>query len=178
MQKCSKENMLNVQKNKKPIPLTYILFLLVFILVTMLYGYTQLVRKETISAVLQYQLDLRNPPESIFAISTCDQKLSGGRQLLKGTRFIGMLHQDEKGLAIYFSAIETVNGKKEQFFAKTILSAGKQDSNVGVSARISKTLYQQTKTNVLGAIFNSASETQKIESTVLPRSSTLKLEVD
>ena len=151
-----------------------------FILLTCtILGYTQYLKKESISAVLQYEVDLSNPPDSIFAISTYDQKLSGGKNLPKGTRFIGMLGKEEKEFTIYFDSIQDINGKKEGINAKSTLKIKESNESSGVSAKIGKTLHQQTKTNVLGAIFHSSSnEIQKLPSNVLPRGSLLKIEVN
>ena len=51
-------------KKKFGISLALILLLGIFA-----YGYTQYLKKGIISAVLQYQIDLNNPPEQVYAIS-------------------------------------------------------------------------------------------------------------
>ena len=142
------------------------------------YAYTQYLQKSSIFAVLQYPIDLQSPPDSVFAVSTIGQKLPDGKMLPKGTRFIGMLSKEEKGFVIYFDEIQKLDGDKEQFSAKSSLNVEEQNKQGGVSAKISKTLYQQTKTNVLGAIFNSSNNIKQSQGTVLPRGSTLKIEVD
>lgn len=155
-------------------------FFLITILIslTVLYGYTQFLKKETISAVLQYQIDLSNPPDFVFAITTLDQKIASGKNLSKGTRFIGMLSKEGENYVVYFDTIQFSNGDKEPFVAKTNLNYGEEAKLGGVSAKISKTLYKQTKSNVLGAIFKSSGEVQRTSSSVLPRGSTLKIEID
>lgn len=156
--------------------LVIILTTLAFI--TVLLVYSQYFKKSLISAVLQYQVDVNNPPNTIFAISTVDQKLTDRKVLPKGTRLIGKLVSQEEGYVIYFDRMQTLNGKSEKFLAKAKLNIKEKTINTGVSARISKTLYQQTKTNVLGAIFDSSrNQTQHIGS-ILPRGYTLRVEVE
>lgn len=148
------------------------------LILTVLYGYSQFIKKGVISAVLQYQIDLKNPPNLVFAISTFDQKLPDGKWLLKGTRFIGNLTKEGDDFIIYFNTIQTTSGKKEQFFAKSNLSVKESLVAGGVSARIGKTLYQQTKTNILGAIFNSSNNIKQLPSLVLPRGAVLRIDIN
>ena len=146
---------------------------------TILYGYTQFLNKTLISTVLQYQLDLNSPPESIFVISTYEQKFPDGEKIPKGTRFIGMLSREDVGYVIYFDAIQFLDGSRKNFSAKSVLSVEEKAATNGVSAKIGKTLYKQTKTNVLGAIFhNEGSNTNKSPSSVLPQGSVIKIEVN
>lgn len=156
----------------------FILLIFVLAVVTMLYGYTQFLNKGFIQAVLQYQLDFQNPPETVFAVSTFEQKMPDGTQLPKGTRFIGMFSKEENNFVIYFDSIQTLDGKNKKVIAKSILNIKEENKQTGVSAKISKTLYQQTKTNVLGAIFNTSNNIQQLPGTVLPRGSVLKIEID
>ena len=63
-------------KNKFGIALTLVLVLGAFA-----YGYTQYLKKGLISAVLQYQIDLNNPPEQVYAVSLSEQTLPDGKKL-------------------------------------------------------------------------------------------------
>lgn len=150
------------------------LLLLVLITFTIVYGYTQYLNKSLISAVLQYKIDLRNPPDQIFAITTFDQRLPSGKSILKGTQFVGKLASDNQKLVIYFDVIKDATGKGEQFTGKSNLNLNEELKSDGVSAKIGKTLYQQTKTNVLGAIFYTGNVSQQI----LPQGFKLKIETD
>lgn len=156
----------------------FFLILLIFILGTVLYGYTQFLKKETILAVLQQQINLENPPDVIFAISTYDQKLSNGKNIPRGTRFIGKLSKTNDSLQINFNSIQIPDREKEDFPAKSNLNIQSQAQTSGVSANISKTLYRQTKSNVLGAIFKSPGNSQELTSQILPRGYTLKIEIE
>lgn len=140
-------------------------------------GYTQYSRQQSISAVLQNQLDFNAPPDYIFTITTFEQNLSDSKKLPKGTRFIGMLSKVENNFEIYFDTIQTPGGKQEQFLGKSVFDF-KERGNQGVSAKISRTLYQQTKTNVLGAIFNNPNAQLQPQSLVLPRGTLLKIEIN
>lgn len=155
----------------------YALTILVIILCTGLYGFSQFLKKEIINAVLQYQINIENPPNNIFAISTLDQKLSSGKYLPRSTRFIGKL-SNEEGPVIYFNSIQTPDGKTKEFLAKSNLNinGGRQDKSGGVSAKIGKTLNRQTKSNVLGAIFKDSTNNEKAR--VLPRGYAIKIEVE
>ena len=148
------------------------------ILVTGLYAYSQFIKKEIIQAVLQYQINLENPPNAIFAISTFDQKLSDGKNILRGTRFIGMVTKEESGYLINFNTIQTSDGKKDQFLGRSNLNTKSNLKVGGVSGKISKTLYERTQTNVLGAIFKAPNESQNSNSLILPQGFTIKIEID
>ena len=152
-----------------------ILIALILISGLVTYGYSQYLKKGLVSAVLQQQIDLNNLSDLVFAISTFDQKTPDGKNLPKGTKFTGKLSKEEDKLIIYFNTLEFPKGNKEQFFAKTVLNAKEKDENSGVSAKIGKTLYQQTKTNVLGAIFHTSSNNLQ---SILPQGYILKLELN
>lgn len=153
------------------------LALAILLAATMLYSYSQFVKKSVISAVLQHQVDLSNPPEAIYAISTFDQTLPDGKSIPKGTRFMGKLSKENNSFIIYFDESQATDGKKTQLLAKSSLNIKEGESGKGVSAKISKTLYKQTKTNVLGAIFNTPTSSPN-SNTILPRGYNLKIEVE
>ena len=160
-------------KNKFGIVLALILVLGVFA-----YGYTQYLKKSTVSAVLQYQIDLNNPPEQVYAISLSEQTLPDGKKLEKGTRFIGKLSKEENKYVIYFNTVQNPEGDAKQVIAKSNLSSNVTGQAAGVSAKIGKTLYKQTKTNVLGAIFRNSQDAKEFPSSVLPQGSPIRIEID
>lgn len=142
-----------------------------------LYGYTQFFKKSFISAVLMHRVDLNNPPEAIFAITTDAQSLSDGKILPKGTKLIGKINAESNGYVIHFNSIQTSEGQTIQLLAKSSLNIKQVKQESGVSAKLGKTLHQQTKTNVLGAIFNNPQVGQNDNSTILQRGSYLKIEI-
>ena len=160
-------------KNKFGIALALILVLGAFA-----YGYTQYLKKGLISAVLQYQIDLNNPPEQVYAVSLSEQTLPDGKKLQKGARFIGKLNKEDTGYIIYFSTIQNPEGKIQQVIAKSNLSSNVSGQAAGVSAKIGKTLYKQTKTNVLGAIFHNSQDAKEFPNSILPPGSPIKIEID
>ena len=162
-----------MMKNKFVILLALILLLGVFT-----YGYTQYFKKSLVSAVLQYQIDLNNPPDQVYAVSLLEQMLPDGKKLEKGTRFIGKLNKEDVGYVVYFSRIENPEGKTRQVVAKSNLSSNVSGQTGGVSAKIGNTLHRQTKTNVLGAIFHNSQDTKEFPSSVLPQGSPIKIEID
>ena len=164
---------MNATKSKFGIILALILILGIFA-----YGYTQYLKKSTVSVVLQYQIDLNNPPEQVYAISLFEQTLPEGKKLQKGTRFIGKLNKENSGYVIYFNTIQNPDGKTGQIIAKTNLNSNISGQAGGVSAKIGKTLYKQTKTNVLGAIFRNSQDSKEFPNSVLPQGSLLKIEID
>lgn len=164
---------MKIAKNKFGVILALIIVLGVFT-----YGYTQYLKKGTVSAVLQYQIDLNNPPEQIYAISISEQTLPDGKKLEKGARFIGKLSKEENGYIIYFNTVQNPEGKAKQIIAKSSLSSNVTGQAIGVSAKIGKTLYNQTKTNVLGAIFHNPQDSKEFPSSVLPKGLSLKIEID
>ena len=149
---------------------------LVLFFVTIVICYSQYLKKGVASAVLQHQIDLSNPPVSVFAISTSDQKFSDGKILPKGTKFIGNVGKGADGFIIYFNTIQTPEGKREQINAKSNLKVSESQSKGGVSAKIGKTLYKQNKSNVLGAIFTNPSAANNLSGLMLPRGSIVKIE--
>ena len=160
-------------KNKFGIILALILVLGVFA-----YGYTQYLKKGFVSVVLQNQIDLNNPPDQVYAISLSEQTLPDGKKLQKGARFIGKLNKEENRYVIYFNTLQNPDGKNSQIIAKSNLSSNVTGQATGVSAKIGKTLYKQTKTNVLGAIFYNPQDTKEFPSFVLPQGSSIKIEID
>ncbi|OGI06067.1 MAG: hypothetical protein A3I68_03015 [Candidatus Melainabacteria bacterium RIFCSPLOWO2_02_FULL_35_15] len=164
---------MKITKNKLRMALVLILVFGIFT-----YGYTQYLKKGSVSAVLQYQIDLNNPPEQIYAISLFEQKLPDGKELKKGTRFIGKLSKEGDKYIIYFSTIQNPDGESRQVIAKSNLTSNVSGQAVGVSAKIGKTLYKQTKTNVLGAIFHNSQDAKEFPTSVLPQGSPVKIEID
>lgn len=148
------------------------------ILATVLYGYSQFGNKEIVSAVLQHQINLENPPGAVSAICTSDQKIASGKNIPKGTRFIGKLSKEGNGFQIYFDSIQTPNGQRGQLLAKSNLNVQSIGQTGGVSAKIGQTLYRQTQNNVLGAIFKSSSPNQQPVGSILPKGSEIKIEID
>lgn len=155
----------------------FILPILILTFATILYGYTQYLKKETISAVLQNQVNLDNDSNAVFAISTLDQNLPSGRNFPRGTIFTGKIAKED-GYKIYFNSYQTTDGKQFDFSAKTSLNMKAETPSSGVSAKISKTLYKQTKSNVLGAIFKTSQDALQHEGTLLPKGYLIKIEVD
>ena len=151
---------------------------LIFILGIFAYGYTQYLKKGAIWAVLQYQIDLNNPPEQIYAISLSEQTLPDGKKLNKGTRFIGKLNKEDAGYIIYFSTLQSPDGGTQQVIAKSSLSSNVSGQAAGVSAKIGNTLHRQTKTNVLGAIFHNSQNAKEFPGSILPQGSSIKIEID
>lgn len=161
------------------IPKRSLVLSLILVFAIVVISYSQYLKEGLISAVLQYQIDLNNPPNFIYAVSTSNQILPDGKQLPKGTRFIGMLAKEEKGIVIYFDTVQSLSGKKNPIIAKSFLSSKASDRIEGVSAKIGKTLYKQTKSNVLGAIFTKGvSKAEDFSASILPQGSHLKIEVN
>ncbi len=164
---------MNITKSKLGMMLALILTLGIFA-----YGYTQYLKKATVSAVLQYQIDLNNPPEQVYAISLLEQMLPDGKKLQKGTRFIGKLNKEDSGYVIYFNTTQNSEGKIQQVIAKSNLSSNISGQIGGISGKIGKTLYKQTKTNVLGAIFHNSQDSIELPGSVLPQGSPIKIQID
>lgn len=150
---------------------------LILIIGTTLFAYSQFAKKGTLSAVLLHKVELTNPPEFIFAITTSNQTLPDGKAIPKGTRFIGKFSREESGTKIYFNELQTTDGKKLQILGKVLLNTPIDKKVGGVSAKVGRSLQQQTKSNVLGAIFNNPAINQ-FTGSVLPRGSTLNIEID
>ena len=156
----------------------FLFIFLIFSSATALFAYSQFIKKETIQAVLQYQIDLENPPDAVFAISTFDQKLNNGKNIPRGTRFLGMLVKEEDGLTINFDTLQSTSGKKEKIMAKSLLNVKGEIKTTGVSAKISMTIYERTQTNILGAIFKGPNDKQNLDTPVLPQGFIIKIEID
>lgn len=163
--------------NKKTISIT---FFVVFLIAIGLYGYTQVQQKSSLSLVLQNKIDVSSPPEKISAISTLDQNLPDGTLIPKGTKFTGMLINENNAYIIYFDSYETPEGSTAQLLAKSSICLKNEKQAAGVSAKIGKTFQQQTKSNVLGAIFNTTGnrENDKLPSSVIPLGYSLRVEVN
>lgn len=148
---------------------------------TLLYSYSQFSNKKILQAALQQEINLNVPlnisGNIVSAILTSDQKLSSGEFLPKGTKFIGKINKKENEFVIDFNSIQTTDGKKKDFYAISYLGAKEEIQKGGVSAKISKTVYKQTRTNVLGAIFNSQDDIKGFTSTI-PRGSIIKIELN
>lgn len=167
--------------SKESIKKSTLYFLLSVLLVacTVVYGYTQYTQKSVIPVILQNQIDLNDTVGLITTLSTAEYKFSNGKALPKGTQFIGMLAKEENKNIIYFDSYLVPDGEKEAFTAKSILEIKSEGKKNGVSAKISKTLYKQTKSNVLGAIFYSNStNAAETNQQFIPQGQTLKLEFD
>ncbi len=157
----------------------YAFLSVLLIISTAVYGYTQYTQKSIISTILQSPLDLNDTSSLISSISTSEHKLSSGIDIPKGTRFFGKLSKEENKYIIYFDSLQTPDGQTTSFTAKSILDISSNNSKNGVSAKISKTLYKQTKSNVLGAIFyNNSSNISESSKSRLPQGYILKLEFD
>ncbi|MBI1859102.1 MAG: hypothetical protein HYR97_08340 [Candidatus Melainabacteria bacterium] len=164
-------------KEKKT--LISVVFALLLIAFVVAYAYSQFVEKSIISAVLQYQVNLDSPPNAIFAILTQEQKLPMGQKLQKGTRLIGMIDMKEnKGFEINFTAIQKVDGDQESFSGKAIFETDDLGDVAGISSNLSKTFHQKTKSSVLGAIFTTNKNVKENIGSILPRGTTLKIEVE
>lgn len=148
------------------------------VLIFGLYGYTQYLKKSLVTAVLMQKIDFSNPPGKVFAIITDDQSLSDGKKLLKGTKLLGNLAKENGSYVIYFDGVQALGGETIKFTGKSNLNIREIDQNTGVSAKIGKTLSQQTKTNVLGAIFNNPTASQSGNGEILQRGSAIKVEID
>ena len=154
---------------------------LVFSTLVTLYCFSQSQQKGLLSLVLQNQIELNSPPELISAISTIDQKLPDGSNIPKGTKFTGMLISENNSYIIYFDSYEIPEGSKAQILAKSSICLKSERQAAGVSAKLGKTFQKQTKSNVLGAIFNtSSSNTANNEepSSVIPRGYSLRVEIN
>ncbi len=134
--------------------------------------------KGTITAVLQSDLNIDSPSGSILAVSTTDQALPDGSVLPRGTKFVGKTSVEGNNLVVFFDSIQTSDGQNQQFIGKLIINKIDDKAVSGVSAKIGKTLYNQSKSNVLGAIFHNPGSTQGSDIQALPKGSVLKIEVD
>lgn len=164
---------MKIDKNK-----LIILLVLIAVLGAFTYGYTQYLKKGEISAVIQYKIDLTSPPERVYAISLSEQSLPDGTVLKKGTRFIGKLSREENGYVIFFDMLQGPDGEAKKIIAKSNLATSVTGPESGISAKIGKTLYKQTKTNVLGAIFHNPQDGKEFPGVILPSGSHLKIEID
>ncbi len=150
----------------------------VLVLIFGLYGYTQYLKKSLVNAVLMQRIDFNSPPGKVFAIITDDQNLSDGKKLPKGTKLLGNLAKENGSYVIYFDGVQTLSGETVKLIGKSNLNIKEIDQSTGVSAKIGKTLSQQTKTNVLGAIFNNPAASQSENGEILQRGSAIKVEID
>lgn len=142
-----------------------------------LFGYTQFLEKSTIQVALQHQVDLSNPPGSVFAIVTKPQKLKRGVEFEQGTRFIGKVEKEDKNFVIYFDSLQRLSGKKERFNGKVTFVPKEVKPGGGISSRLGETIQERTKTSVLGAIFSVPQSVQAEDGAILPRGTTLFIEV-
>lgn len=163
-------------KSKRVVILSSI-FALILLAVLILYGYS--LEKGLVSVVLQYQIDLEDPPDIVYAIVTKPQKYSKDFNLSKGTRFFGKVQKFENGeFIIDFDTIQWTNGKKEKFTGRTVFDSKEGEQAIGISSKIGKTIYQKTKTSVLGAIFSASPVAQRVEGSILPRGTELNISVE
>lgn len=161
-------------KQMKRIFLYAVLFLI--LLITSLYGYTQYAKRNIIHAVLKQRIDLDNPPANILAITTFDQTLYNKRKIPKGTRLFGNLIKDNDTYTIFFNRMQEVSGKETSINGKLVL-ARSHDKAHGISAKLGKTLHSQTRTNIIGAIFQNP-QTQSSVIPVLQSGTSLKIEIE
>jgi len=134
--------------------------------------------KGTISAILQSDLNLYNPSGNIIAVSTTDQVLADGSTLPRGTKLLGKTSLEGNNLIVFFDTIQTLDGQNQQFIGRLTINKIDDGHASGVSAKLGKTLYNQSMSNVLGAIFYNPGNTKVGDVSVLPRGSALKIEVD
>ena len=159
--------------------LTYLVLILFLTALTIAYGYTKFIEKTSITAVLQHEVGLDNESGSIFAITTFDQTLSDGKNIPKGSVLIGMINKEQGGYSIDFNSVRSVKGTNEQINAKSTISYSQKNEDTGLSANIGKTLYRQTESSVLGAIFhNPQNNIKSTGNDILPRGTVLKIEIE
>ena len=163
-----------MMKSKKNI-ITSVIGTLVILLFVIVYGYS--LERKTISAVLQYQTNLENPQSVIYAVVTKPQKLPNGKTLQNGARLIGQIQKTNNNFEIHFHTVQLANGKKENFSGKTTFNSEIGSNTAGISSKIGKTINEQSRKNVLGAIFG-IPESSKPEGLVLQRGSTLLIETN
>jgi len=157
-------------------PQLFFSLLAVLVISLSLYGYSQYYKKSLLSAVLINKIDLYNPSDSVLAISSLDQQLPDGKILPRGTKFAGRLVKEGDNFVIYFEDIQTAAGNKLGLSGKANLNPTLPQHPGGVSAKISKTIHRQTKSNVIGAIFKN-SGTSNTQLGILERGTLLKIEV-
>lgn len=160
----------------KKISFYSILFLV--LIITSLYGYTQFVKKTMIYVVLKQRIDLNYPPKNIYAVTTFDQSLPDGKKILKGTNLIGNLVRDNGNFTIFFNKMQQLDGKNKIISGKSTIKTKQDEKAQGISARLGKTLHKQTKTNIIGAIFQSSDTYQAPISSILQRGTNLKVEIE
>lgn len=157
-----------------------VLFFSIFVIAGgVFYGYTQFLNKETVPTILQNQIDLNNPPEFVSAVLTENHKLSNGKIIHKGSLFIGMITREENHFVIYFDSVQEPGGNKIKLLSKSNLNVTTSNENNGISTKIGKTFHKQTRSNVLGAIFqNSQPGSDQSQDLVLPQGSALNIELN
>ena len=166
-------------KKKYQSSLTYLALILLLTILTIVYGYTKFAEKTTITAVLQHEVTLDNAPGSVFAITTSEQNLSDGKNIPKGSVFVGTVSKEQNGYSINFNSVRSIKGTNEQINAKSTISYSQKNEDAGLSANIGKTLYRQTESSVLGAIFHNPQNNIKSKGNeTLPRGSVLKIEIE
>ncbi len=133
--------------------------------------------KGQISAVLQAELNLSSPPPSVSAISTSDQPLPDGTTLPRGAKLLGSTSVDGNNLIISFDSVQTLDGQTQNIIGKLVISKADDKQESGISAKLGKTLYNQSKSNVIGAIFYNPGGKDS-NTSILPKGSILKIEVN
>src|SRR3989338_10466835 len=109
-------------KNKKNIVLSFVgVIAIIFLIVA--YGYS--LEKKIISAILQYQTNLENPQNIVYAVVTKPQKLSSGQTLQPGVRLIGEIQKIGDNFEIHFHTVQLASGRKEKFSGKTTFNSKK-----------------------------------------------------
>ena len=173
---------MNKENKKAGSKRNYILYTFVLVMLatfSAIYSYSQFSKKEIITAVIQEDVNLNDFPKQVSAILTIDQQLSSGKNIPRGTRLIGSLNKEENNLVIRFNEFEMPNGKREQIYGKVVFAGSEDKNKAGISSKISKTLYHQTRSNVLGAIFyGNSGKIENISGDILSKGRSIKIEID
>lgn len=161
-------------RNKKNVVLG-VLGVLAVIFLVVLYGYS--LEKKIISAVLQYQTSLDTPQNIVYAIVIKPQKLPNGQTLQTGTRLIGEVQRTDDNFEIYFHTVQLASGRKEKFSGKTTFNSAKSSNVGGISSKLGKTIHEQSRKSVLGAIFGTT-ESSSPSGLILQRGTNLLIETN
>lgn len=147
-------------------------FLVVFVTIV----FSLSAKADVVEAVLQYKIDVTNPPNIISAITTYDQKLSTGQSIPKGTRFLGKINKEEAGIIISFDLIKNTVGSENKVTAQSVIADSEVVNHSGISGELGDAMREKTKSSVLGAIFHSNSTTA--ENSYIPRGTKLKIKIN
>lgn len=131
-----------------------------------------------VSCILQYHLDLANPPSSVFAVTTEDQRLPSGKILLKGAKLIGKLSKYESdSVEIEFNTLQLSTGLQEKIIGYSYISTKNIQQAGGISGKAGTAFNNQAKSSVLGAIFVQPETGKRPIGTVLPRGTRLDVKL-